>query len=659
MKRLILVILLVFLSYSCTDENGADLCKNNSCEEWQECNSNTGLCNTKQDFCSNNGECTGLDVYCDEATHTCKIHDKCEEVICQDYEICNSVVGECELKDNACVEDTDCSGENMYCDNNECKKIPNPCDGVDCDNNGSCGVLEKDGVKYPYCQCDTGFINKQNIRCLEPTCANESPIGHTEEYATNPKGEPFYEKSGTPGHWFRNGIGLCPGAMDVYQFNDRYSLVKISSDYVVRFYENSISDENLVVYKINKDAEYGTRDYGVYQVENPEGKDIFMTIISDREDSVRYYDLDYIENCGVDDYCITDYSCNQLNQCVIECVGGNDCPSGLRCNETTNICENFTCTNDFECGVDYCINGNCMGFNCNANNDCDYMTQNDTENRNFECFAETCELIYDMNFGETKNIPLRGIIRIDTDDEFLNFDLTINNLDGIKYLYGATLFRYSSLFNEHDFFMNQIRIIDSPSTIKFKTNIMLNDIEYNSTINYLKISLDFLYCENGCENIYPQISLSLNNSIGCSSNEDCMVPDEAVKFPFCNTYFNSCFLLEDSIYSSFGEICGTTYDCNTPVVCSGSNCYESSANCINNKCTQIDCFEGYSGDIDICQDVIGEERYCFENKGAKYLACLPFCETDSDCPIIKKENIDGFYTITCNPTSHKCEYVEE
>jgi hypothetical protein len=201
-KYVVLLILLVFVLFSCTDENNTNLCKNNSCEEWQECNVDIGLCRSKVGFCSHNSECLGENTYCDSNTHLCNAINLCSNINCKDYEECNITTGNCNVKFGFCEKNLDCN-ENNYCNEitNKCeeKKVFD-CSGIDCDSNGECVVFE-DGAKcicneryysptFGHCElkpCDGGcnepFTECINDECQEITCSKHSDCFYEDYYA--------------------------------------------------------------------------------------------------------------------------------------------------------------------------------------------------------------------------------------------------------------------------------------------------------------------------------------------------------------------------------------------------------------------------------------------------------------------------------------------
>ncbi len=145
-----------------------DLCANNSCENWQECNPSNGDCELKTGMCISNSDCTILATpICNLDTHLC-----IAEVIectpaCNDWEDCN--IGNCELKDGRCNSTSDC-GDNKICDdNNSCVDSINPCNGITCSDHGEC--KEVDNVAN--CECVDGY-HADGLNCIEDTdlCEN-------------------------------------------------------------------------------------------------------------------------------------------------------------------------------------------------------------------------------------------------------------------------------------------------------------------------------------------------------------------------------------------------------------------------------------------------------------------------------------------------------
>ncbi len=66
MRLLLLFIIVLSAFVSCGDDKGntneTDKCKDVTCDEWKQCNSLNGNCETKENRCSNNGECSGSQI---------------------------------------------------------------------------------------------------------------------------------------------------------------------------------------------------------------------------------------------------------------------------------------------------------------------------------------------------------------------------------------------------------------------------------------------------------------------------------------------------------------------------------------------------------------------------------------------------------------------
>ncbi len=187
-------------------------CEGVTCADWEECSTNTGICNLKDDRCSANVDC-GLNYICNEnheciainlcAGITCSNHGSCSIVNnspicncdngyhtdgttciqdtvnlctginCEEWESCNENSGNCELKDNFCYQNSDCDSDSSCNSYHRCISNSGVCDGVTCSNHGTC----IDNGDQPECMCDIGFnvINLTciaNNPCLDVTCSN-------------------------------------------------------------------------------------------------------------------------------------------------------------------------------------------------------------------------------------------------------------------------------------------------------------------------------------------------------------------------------------------------------------------------------------------------------------------------------------------------------
>ena len=64
-------------------------------ESWSECNPFTGNCDAKEGFCAATIDCFDPTPVCNPISHLCVEGDPCEDVICDDWMECNYDSGEC------------------------------------------------------------------------------------------------------------------------------------------------------------------------------------------------------------------------------------------------------------------------------------------------------------------------------------------------------------------------------------------------------------------------------------------------------------------------------------------------------------------------------------------------------------------------------------
>ncbi len=207
-----------------------DLCASVTCDEWEQCNSINGQCETKESRCLNNGECSGSQI-CDEnhncvnpidpcegqscsnfgvcaiinntakcfcntgytedglscididecfentdncqAGYTCEntaggficneiIVDLCASVTCDEWEQCNSTNGNCETKENRCSNNGECSGSQICDENHNCVNPIDPCEGQSCSNFGECAIINNTAK----CFCNNGY-KAEGLTCVE------------------------------------------------------------------------------------------------------------------------------------------------------------------------------------------------------------------------------------------------------------------------------------------------------------------------------------------------------------------------------------------------------------------------------------------------------------------------------------------------------------
>ncbi len=151
MKKLIFLIFLILLPFSCTksDEtctsafdcpNKTDACIANKCQNEMV------MCN---DYSCENGSCIVLSKkpFC-ECNNGYKLDPK-------DNHKC--ILGSCTKKE-------DCPGD-MVCISSQCKDSSALCDDVDCSNHGNC-IVKKN---KPFCECEEGYI-RDDLSCNKDKC---------------------------------------------------------------------------------------------------------------------------------------------------------------------------------------------------------------------------------------------------------------------------------------------------------------------------------------------------------------------------------------------------------------------------------------------------------------------------------------------------------
>jgi len=132
--------------------------KNSECKDDfvcinKECVDQIILCEGEN--CSNNGECVAenkaVSCNCNDGFISkgmqCLV-DKCKDVECPSFKICNVETGECE-------------------------RYTDPCENVDCGDHGEC---EFDEDKNPHCKCEKGYVD-QDLKCIFEIACTPNPNG--------------------------------------------------------------------------------------------------------------------------------------------------------------------------------------------------------------------------------------------------------------------------------------------------------------------------------------------------------------------------------------------------------------------------------------------------------------------------------------------------
>jgi len=145
-------------NHNCTGTN-YDPCKNVDCE-------NGGTC-VNEGYGYGATRCDCPEGFHDEAIKCVedKIIDKCEGVDCDTWEECNNDNGECELRSGFCNSNSDCNvlaAPVCNMENDEHKCIADPCNGVNCTENGACTSVGT----IASCNCNDGF-KPENNTCVD------------------------------------------------------------------------------------------------------------------------------------------------------------------------------------------------------------------------------------------------------------------------------------------------------------------------------------------------------------------------------------------------------------------------------------------------------------------------------------------------------------
>ncbi len=150
-KKLFLLLFVMFMFGSCSEDTPNNPCGGVNCSGHGECIVISGVatCDCDPGYSANGLSCT-------------QNINNCDNVVCDEWENCNLSNGVCELKDNRCYTQENCS-ENMSCDeNHNCINPNNPCDGQNCSNQGVC-VIENGSAK---CNCNSGF-QRDGLSCVD------------------------------------------------------------------------------------------------------------------------------------------------------------------------------------------------------------------------------------------------------------------------------------------------------------------------------------------------------------------------------------------------------------------------------------------------------------------------------------------------------------
>lgn len=135
--------------------------------------------------------------------------DKCKDVVCDEFQQCNSLNGECETKENMCLTNSDCAGYQICNENHICV---NPCENQNCSNKGTCIIVDYEAT----CICNNGYL-PDALSCVdENECETDTTNCSENGYCINTEGNYTCEcNEGYSGNGFEcNDINECELGID-------------------------------------------------------------------------------------------------------------------------------------------------------------------------------------------------------------------------------------------------------------------------------------------------------------------------------------------------------------------------------------------------------------------------------------------------------------
>lgn len=177
-----------FIFIGCSTVTAPDLCEEISCDTYQTCHSDDGVCYAKSGFCNTEKECD-TDQICN-ASHLCVSDDLCQTVVCGENSTCSEGNCSCndgyQLEGKECVLTDQCLGiscgphsscfegfcpcDDGYEKQGESCIAGDPCQDVTCGEHGLCVTTEGAAL----CQCDDGYradgLNCNEMLCLGVSC---------------------------------------------------------------------------------------------------------------------------------------------------------------------------------------------------------------------------------------------------------------------------------------------------------------------------------------------------------------------------------------------------------------------------------------------------------------------------------------------------------
>ena len=102
----------------------------------------------------------------------------CENKVCENWEQCNQNTGECEIIPGKCGNDRDCIGDKI-CNNHDCLDPVNPCEGVTCSGHGTCVIDPNTDLVSCNCDIENGYF-PSGLNCINPCRGHENCEGYGE-----------------------------------------------------------------------------------------------------------------------------------------------------------------------------------------------------------------------------------------------------------------------------------------------------------------------------------------------------------------------------------------------------------------------------------------------------------------------------------------------
>lgn len=140
------------------------------CNSWEICSSEQGICTNEPGNCTSFLDCidnTNGKTECDISSHLCKKPSEfnCSNIGCsQFWRTCNETTGSCDLENNSCDDDDDCSGAGIEICNLNHKCVRNDCTVFGCS-------------WWQECNSDTGVCSPRPTMCANNNdCLDDAPF---------------------------------------------------------------------------------------------------------------------------------------------------------------------------------------------------------------------------------------------------------------------------------------------------------------------------------------------------------------------------------------------------------------------------------------------------------------------------------------------------